>query len=191
MCSIVFAESLVLAGIVLPAGPLSLSPQALRGDAPDWHSGKQEPREARPLDREMALRMWRLTVALELTQAAASGLFGVLERFNVRMAKLKAEEETISRQMHAEAQARVPDAARLRILIDQLWQNRARQNVVDKERIDRLREGLTPLQQARLLVVLPRLEEARRSVAPSSKHSVWRRGPDQTHDGTTGRDGIR
>jgi hypothetical protein len=75
------------------------------------------------------------------------------------MRGLKDEGRRLAGQLRQEVGSSEPNASQLQFLIDKIRSNRKRLNALDEERIHRLREGLSPRQQAKLLLLMPRLED--------------------------------
>jgi len=64
----------------------------------------------------------------------------------------------VARVLRAEVQAGHPDEGRLNAAINRLLGNRERQRAMEDERVKELRKVLTPVQQAKLILLLPRIE---------------------------------
>jgi hypothetical protein len=120
------------------------------------------------LDQMRAMRMWKLTEELKLDQATAAKVFPLLAEFDDRGRTLGRERGEIARELHdlvrvdpvtGKAAAKAPDDPKLRPLVDRLLANQARRTALDDERFKALRPALTPLQQAKLLLLLPRIDE--------------------------------
>jgi hypothetical protein len=148
-------------------GWVSLSPHpaspsaALKRDA---EVGRQESRQAEPpapglLEPRTAVRLWKLTVALKLDQKAASRLFAVFTRFDARLAVVRRERRALIQQLREIVPLSNPDDSALAALIDSVGLNRERENAIEQERFASLRQELTLPQQARLLLLLPRLND--------------------------------
>jgi hypothetical protein len=112
------------------------------------------------MDQMRTMRMWKLTEDLKLDQATAAKVFPVLAQYDEKGKAISKERWELARDVQdlVEGGAR-PDEARLRKLIDQLQANQNRRNGLDEERFKALRSALTPLQQAKLLLLLPRIED--------------------------------
>jgi hypothetical protein len=162
LCSVAFATGLGLVGPVAPTPPPPPRPSvALEWDA---EVDRQEPSQAEQpagatLEPRAALRLWKLTVALELDQKGASRFFAVFERFDARLAVLRKERWALARQLREMIRVSDSDSWTLSVLIDRLQLNRQRENDIEQERFAFLRQGLSLQQQARLLLILPRLED--------------------------------
>jgi Spy/CpxP family protein refolding chaperone len=103
--------------------------------------------------------MWKLTEELKLDQATAAKVFPVLAQFDEKGKQISKERWELARDVQDQVDGGKPDEARLRKLIDQLQANQNRRNSLDEERFKALRQALTPLQQAKLLLLLPRIED--------------------------------
>jgi hypothetical protein len=97
---------------------------------------------------------------LKLDQATAAKVFPLLAEFDERARALGRERGDIARELHAQVKDNVaPDNAKLRPLVDRLLANQAKRTALDDDRFKALRTALTPLQQAKLLLLLPRIDE--------------------------------
>jgi Spy/CpxP family protein refolding chaperone len=103
--------------------------------------------------------MWKLTEELKLDQAAAAKVFPVLAQFDEKGKDISKERWELAGDVREQVQSGKPDDRKLRQLIDQLQANQQRRNALDEERFKALRQALTPLQQAKLLLLLPRIED--------------------------------
>jgi Spy/CpxP family protein refolding chaperone len=110
------------------------------------------------LERMRALRAWRIVEALRLDEATSARLFPILSKYDEREMSLAIDRRDIARTLRAEVQSSRPDEARIKAGIDRLLANRERQRAMEDERVKELRKVLTPVQQAKLMLLLPRLE---------------------------------
>ncbi len=110
------------------------------------------------LERMRALRAWRIVDELKLDESASARLFPILARFDEREMALAVERRDITRELRAELAAPHPDDGKLTKAIDKLLGNRTRRHAVMDERIKELRKALTPVQQAKLALLLPSIE---------------------------------
>jgi hypothetical protein len=111
------------------------------------------------MDQMRTMRMWKLTKDLKLDQAAAARVFPVLAQFDERGKEIFRERWGLAREVQDQIRSEKPDEARLHKLIDKLQENQRRRNALDEERFTALRQALTPVQQARLLLLLPRIDD--------------------------------
>jgi hypothetical protein len=111
------------------------------------------------LDQMRTMRMWKLTEELKLDQATAATVFPILAKFDDRARVIGQERREIGREVFQQANDGTPNEARLKELINKLLANQAKRSALDDERFKALRPALTPLQQAKLLLLLPRLED--------------------------------
>ena len=142
-----------------PAAPASgvLGPPA--GSA----AGPKEGRNAEQLRKEVlermrALRAWRIVDELKLDEATSARLFPILAKFDEREMALAAEKRDIVREIRVQLDSPKPDDARLGKSIDRLLANRVKRHALQDERFKELRKALTATQQAKLAILLPRLE---------------------------------
>jgi hypothetical protein len=111
------------------------------------------------LDQMRAMRMWKLTETLKLDQATAAKVFPLLAQYDEKAKQIAVERGEIAKEVHREVKSGKPDQVRLRQAIDRLLANQAKRHALDDERFKALRTALTPLQQAQLLLLLPRIED--------------------------------
>jgi len=112
------------------------------------------------IDQMRAMRMWKLTEELKLDEAAAAKVFPLLAQYDERARALFKERGELARSVHQEMRSPGgPNNARLDALIDKLLANQRKRHELDEERFKALRQALSPLQQAQLLLLLPRLED--------------------------------
>jgi Spy/CpxP family protein refolding chaperone len=143
-----------------PAAPPGRPPATgARGAAIIPGDGRSpEQLRAEVLERMRALRTWRIVDALKLDQATSARLFPILARYDDREMALATERRDVARLLRAEVDASKPDDARLSAAITRLLAIRERQRAMEDERVKELRKVLTPVQQAKLMLLLPRLE---------------------------------
>jgi Spy/CpxP family protein refolding chaperone len=169
------ARALLLAAPLLLAlgGAAAAQPQAKpakpAADRPmspaDRAAQRAARREARDklrnevMDQMRTMRMWKLTEELKLDQATAAKVFPVLAQYDEKGKAISKERWELARDVQDQVESGKPDEAKLRKLIDHLQANQARRNALDEERFKALRTALTPLQQAKLLLLLPRIED--------------------------------
>jgi Spy/CpxP family protein refolding chaperone len=110
------------------------------------------------LDRMRALRAFKIVEALKLDEATSARLFPILSRYDDREVAIAAERHTLMRELREETEAPRPDDARLTATLNKLQSNRAKQRALRDDRVKDVRKVLTPMQQAKLVLLLPRLE---------------------------------
>jgi Spy/CpxP family protein refolding chaperone len=144
---------------VSPAPPKSPAPKSSAGGKPKV-DGSQSPEQLRKevVERMRALRAFRIVDELKLDETASARLFPILSKFDEREMALAAERRDISRGLKAEIVSPHPDDARITKAIDQLLANRARRVALRDEQIKEMRKVLTPVQQGKLALLMPRLE---------------------------------
>ena len=111
------------------------------------------------LDQMRAMRMWRLTEELKLDQASAANVFPILAQYDEQAREIGRERRDIGREVVEQTRSGRPDDAKLKQLIDRLLVNQQRRHAIDEQRFKAVRSALTPLQQAKLLLLLPKLED--------------------------------
>jgi Spy/CpxP family protein refolding chaperone len=134
-----------------PTPPVSTSP------APGDHRTPDQLRKE-VLERMRALRAWKIVEALKLDEATSARLFPILSRYDEREMAIAAERHVIMRDLREATEAAQPDDARLTATLNKLLANRAKQRALHDDRIKDVRKVLTPVQQAQLVLLLPRME---------------------------------
>jgi Spy/CpxP family protein refolding chaperone len=152
-----------LIGLVLAALGSAAQAQTLPttigagGAAGDDHRTPDQLRQE-VLDRMRALRAFKIVDALKLDEATSGRLFAILSRYDDREMQIAGERHQIMRDLRADADAPHPDDAKLTADLNRLLAYRNKQRAMEDERIKDVRKVLTPAQQAKLVLLLPRLE---------------------------------
>lgn len=115
------------------------------------------------MDQMRAMMMWRLTEELKLDESTAAKVFPALSEFDNKMRELGRERGDLMRALTAETQAPNPNAAKLKELVEKVYANRVRRNQLEDQKAVELRKALTPLQQAKLVLLMPRMADEFRS----------------------------
>ncbi|HMF41775.1 MAG TPA: hypothetical protein VKQ32_13950 [Polyangia bacterium] len=110
------------------------------------------------LDRMRSLRAWRIVEELKLDENASARLFPILAKYDDEERALTAERRDITQEIKTLLAAPKPDDAKLNVAINRMLANRQKRIASKDERIKELRKVLTPVQQAKLVLLLPRLE---------------------------------
>lgn len=152
---------LILAAATLAGAPALAQPKGPPPAMPPGPGGDRGPEELRRdvVERMRAMRAWKLTEALKLDEATSAKLFPVLARFDDKEMDLGKERNEIMRGLNAEVEAPKPDNARLTQYVDRMLALRVKQRAIEDDKVKELRKVLTPLQQARLMMILPRIEQ--------------------------------
>jgi hypothetical protein len=130
-----------------PLGPESIPPE------------KKEKLREEVMDQMRAMRMWKLTEELKLDEATAAKVFPLLAKFDDKVRELGKARREAMRLLAEETQKAKPDNARIKTLIDELVAARGKRGALEDERFRALRQVLSSVQQAKLLLLLPRLED--------------------------------
>jgi Spy/CpxP family protein refolding chaperone len=158
--------ALALPALVAVAGPTRAETSSPAGRSPAAgppSSASPDPRSPEQLRKEVyermrALRAFKIVEELKLDENASARLFPVLAKFDDREMALAAERREIIRDLRLQVESSHPDDARIGKTIERLLANRARRHELHDEQIKELRRVLTPVQQAKLVLLLPRLE---------------------------------
>ena len=161
------AAFLLLVGVVDPA---DAQPGAQPGDrqpaanSGDLRRGQDNPRRAarreRVRQRIRAMRAWYLTEQLTLDDATAARLFPVLVRFDDSIDELHQRGVQLRRTLRREMNAARPDPVALDRMVDDLLAHYEDVYRIQRERFAAVRRVVTPTQSARLLLLLPRIDDA-------------------------------
>jgi hypothetical protein len=151
-------------GSAQPAGaaPPRWDPAQIESERAARRAARREERErlhSEVLDQMRAIRMWKLTEELKLDQATAAKVFPLLAEFDDRSRDIGRERFEIAREVNTQMRSGRPDDKQLQVLINRLLANQNRRQALEDDRWKALRPSLTPLQQAKLLLLLPRLED--------------------------------
>jgi hypothetical protein len=146
---------LLLAGTTARAEPPSAPVPSIPPVA-DQRSPDQLRKEV--LDRMRALRAFKIVEALKLDEATSARLFPILSRYDEREMAIAAERHGLMHELREATEAPHPDDARLTATLNKLQANRAKEHALRDERVKDVRKVLTPIQQAKLVLLLPRLE---------------------------------
>ena len=110
------------------------------------------------LDRMRALRAWKIVEELKLDENASAHLFPILARYDDQELALAAERRDIAQDIRTLLAAPQPDETKLTAAINRMLANRVKRHAMKDERLKELRKVLTTVQQAKLVLLLPRLE---------------------------------
>jgi len=110
------------------------------------------------LERMRALRAWKIVEELKLDEATSAHLFPILARYDDQELALAAERRDIAEEIRTLLAAPRPDDTRLTAAINRMVVNSEKRHAMKDERLKELRKVLTPVQQAKLVLLLPRLE---------------------------------
>jgi Spy/CpxP family protein refolding chaperone len=110
------------------------------------------------LERMRALRAWKIVDELKLDENASAHLFPILARYDDQELALAAERRDIAQDIRTLLAAPQPDDAKLTAAINRMLANRVKRHAMKDERLKELRKVLTTVQQAKLVLLLPRLE---------------------------------
>lgn len=109
--------------------------------------------------RIRAMRAWRLTEALDLDETTAAKLFPILNRFDEKMEPVARQGAKLRRQMR-KAVKKGAKAADVDKGIDALVAVKKKMNALQEKRFAALRKVVTPVQAAKMLVLLPEIDRA-------------------------------
>lgn len=177
----------ILASLILAAGLLAaLLPSPASAQPPDppepraiTDGSEPEPRSARRervRQRIRAMRAWYLTEELDLDDATATRLFPVLSKYDGKLAEVHQRGVELRRALRRAMSGRRPDQTSIDRLMDDLLTHYDNLYRVQRDRLVAVRRVMSPSQSARLVLILPRLDDAvRREIERTTKKR--RRGP--------------
>ncbi len=161
--------ALLAAALALPgptpavAQPPGAQPGAEHGP-PQGDIGPLNPRRAarreRLRQRIRAMRAWYLTQELELDEATADRLFPVLGRFDDRLDQVQQRGVQLRRALRRETRAPRPDPRAINRLVDDLLVHYEDLYRVQRDRLAAARRVVSPVQHARLILLLPEIDDA-------------------------------
>jgi Spy/CpxP family protein refolding chaperone len=105
-----------------------------------------------------ALRAWRIVEELKLDETTSARLFPILAKYDDQELTLADERRDIAQEIRTQLAAPHPDDAKLTATINRMLANRTKKHALRDERLKELRKVLSPVQQAKLVLLLPRLE---------------------------------
>jgi hypothetical protein len=100
---------------------------------------------------------WRITVALRLGPEDAAKVFDILDRYAARIAAVRRQRGVLMTQIQAAVNRPASDST-LTDLVNRWLQLQADRRSIHESRWRALGSVLSPVQQAQILVLLPRLE---------------------------------
>ncbi|HVZ86164.1 MAG TPA: hypothetical protein VHG72_04305 [Polyangia bacterium] len=150
------ALGLLLTGSVARAQPHPAPVPPAPPAADDQRTPEQLRKEV--LERVRALRAWKIVEALKLDEATSARLFPILARYDEREMAIAGERHAIMHELRDASDAPKPDDAHLTATLNKLLANRAKERALHDDRVKDVRKVLTPVQQAKLVLLLPRLE---------------------------------
>jgi Spy/CpxP family protein refolding chaperone len=111
-------------------------------------------------DQIRAMRMWKVTEELKLDEAAAAKVFPLLAKYDERQREVFRERGGLFHELHGLMRSPGPDPAKLTAVIDRMAANQIKRLSLEEDRLKDLRRVLTPVQQAKFILLLPQLEES-------------------------------
>ena len=147
---------ITLLALVLVAGSAAAQPgraQARPG------SGAQADKAAMK-KRIRAMRVWYLTEELELDDATAARLFPILGKYDDQLEALQVDGARLRRELRQELARRGGNRGDGARLVDALLAHYDKVYQVQRDRIVAARKVLSPAQTGRLILVLPRVDNA-------------------------------
>ncbi len=132
-------------------------------------------------DQLRTYRMWKITEELKLDQATAARLFPIFARYDEQSMDVGRQWGETYRDLKLALEAQKPDNARLETLMDRFVALRARRGTLEVDRSVAVRKVLTPVQSAKLIMLLPRIDD-------SFRHRIHEALGDKKQDGKDSKD---
>lgn len=142
--------------MLFAAATASAQPKGPPGRRP---GGDPEELRREVMERMRAMRAWKLAEALKLDEGTSAKLFPLLSRYDEREVEIMKEMGDSMRGLRAEVEAPKPDNTRITTYIDKLLATRGKQRGLEDDKVKDLRKILSPVQQAKLVMLLPRIEQ--------------------------------
>jgi hypothetical protein len=154
LAAVVLSIAVGLQPVLASEARVVASGEQARSEAPQK---RQLTGKAAPLTRTMASVLWNLTVTLDLNAVVAARIFPIVSEFHQASQHLERERENIVRDIRAQLSSSRPDRETLQVLADCLLANHQLQSSLAEQQFSALRTYLTPTQQAKYLLLVPRL----------------------------------
>ncbi len=133
-------------------------------------------------DHMSAVRRWKIVEELKLDDATAARFFPLLTKHDEQERQFAKERGEVYREMWPLLRSPNPDSARVDAMVGRLLALRDRRNAVEAEKIAAARKVLTPVQMAKLLTLLPRIDEGfRQRIREAVDTGRGKGGPDGRH----------
>jgi hypothetical protein len=110
------------------------------------------------LARMRSHRAWRVISDLKLDEEAVARVLPIFARYDERDLALLAERLELTCELRALLAASRPDDSQISRALDRLAATQSHRRALHDERLEELRRVLPPVQQARLLLLLPGLQ---------------------------------
>lgn len=134
-------------------------------------------------DRVRTIRAAKLIEVLDLDEATAAKLFPVLNRYDDAIVTVMKDTGAARRELKALIQSGNADNAKVNKLIDRMLANRDKRMKLESDRIHDVRGVLAPVQVAKIVVALPRIERGiQRELRRAAKRAAWHDEDDDEDD---------
>jgi hypothetical protein len=135
-------------------------PQAAHPRIAQRAQGKNAAAKRQKIMRRIrSLRAWRLTEALDLDTKTAARLFPLLNSYDGKFAKVARQAGAVRRQMRSAMKASKPNSAQLNRLINQMVKLQRANWALQEARFRAVRKVLSPTQAAKILIILPQIDQ--------------------------------
>ena len=153
-----------LAVPLLVAVPAAFAQPPAKPDsaAPERREEHEGDRRRELWERIRAMRVWKMTEELKLDEAQIAKAYPLISRFDEREGELARERAHTSRALRQLVDTPNPNPTELNRLVEVLVANKSKRNALEEERTKALRKLLTPVQQAKLVLLMPKLDDMMR-----------------------------
>jgi Spy/CpxP family protein refolding chaperone len=121
------------------------------------HAGPGQAKRDEIREKIRALRIARLIQVLDLDERGAARLTPIVDRGYDQIAAIAKDSGAARRELRLLVVAHPPDDVKINRLVDRLLANKARVEAVESSMLADMRRVLSPVQVARLVVVLPEI----------------------------------
>ena len=160
--TLAFALIAALAGgQALAQTPGKKGPAPGPGGGPGMKPGGGPPPQVleRVRERVRTMRMWKLTEVLSLDEATAAKLFPLLKAYDDKMEPVIKDMMEAHKQLRDANKAGKLDDKTATTLVERLLADRKQMQAMEDQRIADVRKVLSPQQQAKLLIAMPRIDQ--------------------------------
>ena len=132
---------------------------------------KREAKRKKVLEKIKMVRAWRLTEVLELDEQTAAKLFPLLNDSEDKIEEVKQHAHSLRKKLSAEVEKNNPDVQIIETTIEEILKDQSKLQDLQREQFKKFSEVLTPVQQAKLILFLPKFErEIQRIIRQARKH---------------------
>jgi Spy/CpxP family protein refolding chaperone len=177
----------LVSGLALPAGAAAPPPPGGRGPAADAEEGDDLPppgKLRKVVERRIrTMRALFLTEALDLTDDEARKLFALMDEFDTRREKIRAERRAVVKELRGLVRASPPPRDRINALLDRAIKTRLAEESLNAEMFGRTKSVLPAEKRARLLVAIPKFYRRVRHIIRKAREEMLGRAVEEGWEG--------